>query len=60
MAATESKPWYHVEAESLIDVALAEAERAYCSETGDKFWARGFTSRFDEWLEERAGIALSP
>jgi hypothetical protein len=44
------KPWYDIEAERLMDVALADAEREYCSETGDEFWASGFTDRFEQWL----------
>ena len=60
MATITGKPWYDVEAESLIDVALAEAERTYCAETGDEFWSRGFTSRFEQWLDQRAGAALTP
>ena len=54
-----NKPWYDVEAERLIDVALADAERAYCSETGDTFWASGFTTRFEEWLERNGGADLA-
>jgi hypothetical protein len=49
--ATTNRQWWDIEAESLIDVALADAEREYCSQTGDKFWSSGFTSRFEEWLE---------
>jgi hypothetical protein len=50
MATTKSTHWWDIEAESLIDVALADAEREYCAETGDKFWSSGFSDRFEEWL----------
>ena len=57
---TLGKHWYDVEAEDLIEVVLADAEQTYCFETGDKFWACGFTSRFEQWLDRKAGSDLGP
>jgi hypothetical protein len=59
MATTNDRPWYDIEAESLIDVALADAEREYCSETGDQFWTCGFTDRFEGWLERNGESDLA-
>jgi hypothetical protein len=60
MANTKTPHWYDVEAEAFGDVALAEAERAYRSATGDKSWARGFTTRFEAWLERTARADPAP
>lgn len=60
MAKTKSTHWSDVDAEDLVDFALADAERAYRSETGDKPWARGFIERFEVWLERSAGAGLVP
>jgi len=59
MAKTKTAHWYDVQAEDFGDVALADAERAYRSESGDKPWAFGFVQRFEAWLEgsARAGLA---
>jgi hypothetical protein len=54
MANTKRAHWYDVEAEEFGDVALADAERAYRSESGDKPWAFGFVQRFEAWLERSA------
>jgi len=58
MASEKRKRWYDVAAEEFGDLARADAERVYRSETGDKSWARGFTSRFEAWLERNARAEL--
>jgi hypothetical protein len=60
MAKTKSTHWCEAEADEFADVGLAEAERAYRSESGDKPWARGFIERFEAWLERSAGAGFAP
>jgi hypothetical protein len=60
MAKTKGKLWYAADAEEFGDPALADAERAYRSESGDKPWARGFIQRFEAWLESSVGKEPTP
>jgi hypothetical protein len=60
MAQSRNTPWYDVAAEAFGEVALAEAERDYRSESGDKPWAFGFVQRFEDWLARNARPGLAP
>jgi hypothetical protein len=41
--------------EAVADLDLAERERDYRSETGDKPWFVGFETRFQEWCTIQTG-----
>jgi len=42
--------------ETVDDLDLAERERVYRAESGDKPWLVGFEERFREWLRLRMNL----
>jgi hypothetical protein len=60
MSTTKSTHWCDHELDDFADVALADAERAYRSESGDKPWSFGFVQRFEAWLERNVQAGLAP